>query len=72
MVTIDGALLLEFNYSYLYADWNTSLSTMALVTSLIPDSRHKADYRKIICPSQVTKANYTNFCWDNYIMKYQF
>ncbi len=59
MVTIDGALLLEFNY--LYADWNTSLSTMALITSLIPDSQHKADYRKIICPSQVSLKLITPF-----------
>ncbi len=61
MVTIDGALLLEFNYSYLYADWNTCLSAMALVTSLIPDSRHKGDYRRIICPSQVSLKLITPF-----------
>ena len=51
--------LIYINHSHAHANWNESLCAMALLTSLIPDSRHKADYKKVLYPCQVNIMNFS-------------
>lgn len=42
-----------FYQSCMHTDWGESLTAMAVLANLIPDSRYKGDFKKIIYPTDV-------------------